>query len=78
MQHPIGEVIRGMLACMQNQFSDFFNFLTQAGTSVGTVSGPNFINSAPCLIGTSVDGVAVAPAAVNIIPQLISVNPAGT
>ena len=61
----------------QNQFGDFFDFLTRDGTSVGSVSGPNFINSAPCLIGTAVDGVAVAPSAINIIPQLISVNPAG-
>ena len=62
---------------VQNQFGDFFDFLTQSGTSVGSVSGPNFINSAPCLVGTALNGVTVAPSAVNIIPQLISVNPAG-
>ena len=61
----------------QNQFGDFFDFLTRDGTSLGSVSGPNFINSAPCLIGTAVDGVAVAPSAISIVPQLISVNPAG-
>ena len=40
-------------------------------------AGPDFIDSAPCLISTAAQGVAVQAAAINIIPQLISISPAG-
>ena len=40
-------------------------------------AGPDFIDSQPCLIATAAQGVAIQVAAIDIIPQLISVTPEG-
>ena len=40
-------------------------------------AGPDFITSAPCLIGTAAQGVGIQAAAINIIPQLFSITPTG-
>ncbi|CAL5229145.1 g12419 [Coccomyxa viridis] len=61
----------------QNFISDYFQALTQAGTSIGSVQGPDFISSAPCLIGTMAQGVGIQASAINIIPQLFSITPTG-
>ncbi|CAK0786938.1 hypothetical protein CVIRNUC_010152 [Coccomyxa viridis] len=61
----------------QNFISDFFQALTPSGTQIGQVQGPDFISSAPCLIGTAAAGVNIAPSAIQIIPQLFSITPEG-
>ena len=40
-------------------------------------AGPDFIDSQPCLIATAAQGVAIQVAAIDILPQLISVTPEG-
>ena len=40
-------------------------------------AGPDFITSAPCLVGTFAQGVGIQAAAINIIPQLFSITPTG-
>lgn len=50
---------------------------SQDGNTLATISGPNFINDAACLIGTANTGISIAPAAINIIPELINIVPEG-
>lgn len=51
--------------------------MLQDSTTAVSISGPDFINDAACLIGTANSGIAIAPNAISLIPQLIAVVPAG-
>jgi hypothetical protein len=67
-----------VLMCLNNLTNSTSSCpLRQDGNTLATISGPNFINDAACLIGTANTGVSIAPAAINIIPELINVVPEG-
>lgn len=41
------------------------------------IEGPDFIDSAPCLVSTAASGVGIFASGISIFPQLFSITPSG-